>query len=131
MVAGKSTAGQKQMALLRSLIRACRWQQNACRGFGQSPELDGTGLSRSIYREHIQSPKITCGGDLAFTDPSGAAAAWPLFDTHYQPHIPADLGFYDLRLPAVRAQQASLARQYGIHGFCYHYYWFSGRRISG
>jgi hypothetical protein len=47
----------------------------------------------------------------------------------YQPHIPADLGFYDLRLPESRADQAALARQYGIEGFCYYHYWFGGRRI--
>jgi hypothetical protein len=64
-----------------------------------------------------------------FTEWPGVASARPLFERHYQPHIPADLGFYDLRLPEARAAQAELARQYGIHGFCYHYYWFSGRRI--
>jgi hypothetical protein len=64
-----------------------------------------------------------------FTEWPGVAAAQPLFQGHYQPHIPADLGFYDLRLPEARAAQAELARHYGIHGFCYHYYWFSGRRV--
>jgi hypothetical protein len=64
-----------------------------------------------------------------FTEWPGVAAAQPLFQGHYQPHIPADLGFYDLRLPEARATQAALARRYGIHGFCYHYYWFSGRRV--
>src|SRR5271168_3062576 len=63
-----------------------------------------------------------------FTEWPGTAGAQPLFEDHYQPHIPADLGFYDLRLPEARAAQAELAKQYGIHGFCYHYYWFSGRR---
>jgi Glycosyltransferase WbsX len=64
-----------------------------------------------------------------FTEWHGVAAARPLFASHYQPHLPADLGFYDLRLPEVRTAQAELARKYGIHGFCYHYYWFSGRRV--
>jgi hypothetical protein len=53
----------------------------------------------------------------------------PHFKDHYQPHLPADLGFYDLRLPEAREAQADLAREYGIHGFCYHHYWFNGRRI--
>ncbi|HOS97492.1 MAG TPA: glycoside hydrolase family 99-like domain-containing protein, partial [Deltaproteobacteria bacterium] len=47
----------------------------------------------------------------------------------YQPHLPADLGFYDLRLPEVRQAQADLARRYGISGFCYYHYWFNGKRL--
>jgi lipopolysaccharide biosynthesis protein len=43
--------------------------------------------------------------------------------------LPADLGFYDLRLPEARAAQAELAAEYGIHGFCYYHYWFNGRRL--
>ena len=53
----------------------------------------------------------------------------PTLSGHYQPHLPADLGYYDLRLPEVRQQQADLARQYGIHGFCYYQYWFSGKQL--
>lgn len=52
-----------------------------------------------------------------------------MFDGHYQPREPGDLGFYDLRLPETRAAQADLARRFGIHGFCYYYYWFSGRKV--
>src|SRR5262249_51791242 len=55
--------------------------------------------------------------------------AKPLYRGHHQPHLPADLGFYDLRVPEVREQQAALAQQYGIYGFCYYYYWFNGRRL--
>lgn len=64
-----------------------------------------------------------------FTEWQNVAKARRLFPGHYQPHLPADLGFYDLRLPEVRAAQAALAREYGIHGFCYYHYWFNGRRI--
>ena len=59
-----------------------------------------------------------------FTEWTNVAKARPLFKYHYQPHIPADLGFYDLRLPAVRQAQADMAAQYGIEGFCYWHYWF-------
>ena len=59
-----------------------------------------------------------------FTEWTNVAKAKPLFRGHYQPHIPADLGFYDLRLPQVREAQAKLARESGIYGFCYYHYWF-------
>lgn len=64
-----------------------------------------------------------------FTEWRNVTKAQPLFPGHYQPHLPADLGFYDLRLAEVREAQAALAREYGIHGFCYYHYWFNGRRI--
>jgi lipopolysaccharide biosynthesis protein len=64
-----------------------------------------------------------------FTEWTNVTKARPLFKGHYQPHLPADLGFYDLRLPEARAAQAQLALEYGIHGFCYYHYWFNGRRI--
>ncbi|MEQ9639292.1 MAG: glycoside hydrolase family 99-like domain-containing protein [Alphaproteobacteria bacterium] len=64
-----------------------------------------------------------------FTEWTNTAKAKPLFRGHYQPHVPADLGFYDLRTPESRVAQADLARAYGIDGFCYYHYWFAGRRI--
>jgi lipopolysaccharide biosynthesis protein len=64
-----------------------------------------------------------------FTEWTNVVASRPRFRAHYQPHLPADLGFYDLRLPEVREQQADLARAHGIDGFCYYHYWFGGRRL--
>lgn len=60
-----------------------------------------------------------------FTEWTNVAKAKRLYPGHYQPKIPADLGFYDLRLPQVRERQAELAREAGIAGFCYYHYWFS------
>ena len=64
-----------------------------------------------------------------FTEWTSVVKAKPLFQGHNQPHLPADLGFYDLRLPEARQAQADLAGEYGIHGFCYYHYWFNGRRL--
>src|SRR3546814_1728509 len=64
-----------------------------------------------------------------FTEWTNVASARPLFRGHSQPHVPADLGFYDLRLPEARAAQAELAAQHGIGGVCYYHYWFNGRML--
>ncbi len=64
-----------------------------------------------------------------FTEWRNVVRAKPLFKGHYQPHLPADLGFYDLRVPETREAQAELAQTYGITGFCYYHYWFNGRRL--
>lgn len=65
-----------------------------------------------------------------YTEWRSVTTAIPLFKGHYQPHVPADLGYYDLRLPIVREQQAELAREAGIEGFCYWHYWMGeGRRL--
>ncbi|MBR4389970.1 MAG: glycoside hydrolase family 99-like domain-containing protein [Prevotella sp.] len=61
-----------------------------------------------------------------FTEWTNVVKARPLFRGHYQPRIPADLGFYDLRLPETREQQARMAHEAGIEGFCYYHYWMGG-----
>ena len=65
-----------------------------------------------------------------FTEWTNVGKAKRLFPGHYQPKVPADLGYYDLRLPEVREQQAQMAKEFGIEGFCYWHYWFgNGKRI--
>lgn len=64
-----------------------------------------------------------------FTEWTNVAKARPLFRGHQQPKIPADLGFYDLRLPETRSAQAQLAKAAGIAAFCYYHYWFSGKQL--
>ncbi len=65
-----------------------------------------------------------------FTEWTNVAKAKPLFRGHVQPRIPTELGFYDLRMPEVREQQALLAREAGIEGFCYWHYWFgNGKQL--
>jgi lipopolysaccharide biosynthesis protein len=64
-----------------------------------------------------------------FTEWTNVVTAQPRFPGHEQPHLPADLGFYDLRLPEAREAQATLASEYGVDGFVYYHYWFAGRRL--
>lgn len=64
-----------------------------------------------------------------FTEWTNAAKAKPLYEGHYQPHVPADLGFYDLRVSETRRAQADLARAHGVEAFCYYHYWFGGKRL--
>jgi lipopolysaccharide biosynthesis protein len=64
-----------------------------------------------------------------FTDWINVARAEPRFRGHLQPHEPGELGWYDLRVPEVRAAQAELASAHGIAAFCYYHYWFGGRRL--
>ena len=63
-----------------------------------------------------------------FTEWMNVVRAKPLFRGHYQPRLPADLGFYDLRLPEIREAQVALARDAGIEGFCYWHYWMGNGR---
>lgn len=66
---------------------------------------------------------------MGFTEWTNVAKAKPLFKGHYQPKIPADLGFYDLRVSETREFQAQLAKEAGIEGFCYWHYWFEGHEL--
>ena len=60
-----------------------------------------------------------------FTEWTNVGKAKKLFPGHYQPKVPADLGYYDLRYPEIREKQVQLAKEAGIDGFCYYHYWFS------
>ena len=64
-----------------------------------------------------------------FTEWTNVRKATPLYPGHPQPAVPLDAYYYDLTEPSAREWQARLAREHGIHGFCYYHYWFNGRKL--
>ena len=64
-----------------------------------------------------------------FTEWTNVKKAKPLFDGHYQPHVPLNNNYYDLSSNEILNEQASLAKKYGIFGFCFYHYWFNGKLL--
>lgn len=67
--------------------------------------------------------------EIGFTEWTNVTRAVPQFVSHQQPHLPIDVGFYDLRVVETIKKQAEIAKKYGVHAFCIHHYWFHGTKV--
>lgn len=74
--------------------------------------------------QYHSTPNNDAWWGKGFTEWTNVAKAKKLYPGHYQPKVPSELGFYNLKYPEIRNQQADLAKEAGVTGFCYYHYWF-------
>lgn len=117
-------------SVARKLRGISRNQQTLVSRWGERLAADDAVRVLAFYLPQFHpTPENDLWWGPGFTEWRNVTKAQPSYQGHYQPHLPTDLGFYDLRAPQALAAQAGLAARYGIDGFCVYYYNFGTRRV--